>query len=328
MSKGIYVFAAVMSLSSAAQAGDLCGTWEFHRTAVGSNAVEEAWQRVNVPHDWAIAGPFDPDVFGGSAKLPWVGKGEYRRSLDLVPSDREILKAGGKTYLIFDGVMAKPRVFVNGRNVGGCDYGYASFALDVTAELRDGANDLVVTADTTEHKSRWYPGAGIYRRVRLQVVPRGGAVPFSAQVVTESLTDAEAVLRVSFDAVGGGRTARTERIARPHRWSVDDPFLYAIDVGGEKVRCGLRSAVFTADDGFHLNGKRLQLKGVDLHSDLGLVGMAFDPDVARRQLLLMKDLGVNAIRTSHNPPAPQFLDLCDENGTAPPRGTTCSRTRR
>ena len=308
------VLAASAALGLAAQAGDLCGAWELRRTAVGTNAVEETWQQIRVPHDWAIAGPFDPDMAGGTAKLPWIGKGEYRRSFDLSRSDWDVLKAGGKAYLVFDGVMAKPRVFVNGRDVGGCDYGYASFALDVTAALRDGANDIGVTVDTTEHKSRWYPGAGIYRRVRLQVVPRGGAVPFSAQIVTESLTDAEAVLRVSYDAVGGGRTVRTERIASPHRWTVDDPYLYTIDVGGEKVRYGLRSAVFTADDGFHLNGKRLQLKGVDLHSDLGLVGMAFDPDIARRQLILMKDLGINAIRTSHNPPAPQFLDLCDEMG--------------
>ena len=295
------------------QVVSLDGVWRFRRDAgwpVGQRQMTE-WKNVRVPHDWAIAGPYSPDQPGDTAKLPWKGRGEYERTFRM---DGAALADGGRCYLEFDGVMARPQVYLNGIKVGGWDYGYMSFCIDATDAAKTGENLLRVTADTTEMKSRWYPGAGLYRSVRLVVAKRGEAVPGTAVVETVSLTDERAVVRLSCDLVGGGRFEKTMTIDNPRRWDVEDPFLYSFDVCGQKVRYGLRTAAFTADDGFHLNGRRVQLKGVNLHADLGPLGMAFDRDAAERQLRIMKDMGVNALRTSHNPPAPQVLDLCDELG--------------
>ena len=279
--------------------------WPFHQKQL------TVWTDVTVPHDWAIAGPYSPDQPGDTAKLPWKGKGEYERAFHL---DADALADGGRCYLEFDGVMARPQVFVNGVKVGSWDYGYMSFRVDATDVAKAGENALRVTADTTELNSRWYPGAGIYRSVRLVVAKRGEAVPGTVLAETLSLTEEKAVVRLSCDLVGGSRFERTETIENPRWWNTEDPYLYTFEIGGDEIRFGFRTSVFTADDGFHLNGRRVQLKGVNLHSDLGLLGMAFDRDAMKRQLLIMKDMGVNAIRTSHNPPAPQLLDLCDELG--------------
>ena len=124
------------------------------------------WAEVQVPHDWAIGGPFVRDGDGNTGKLPWRGQGWYRRALE-VPA----AWAGKRVYLVFDGVMAFPRVWVNGELAGSWDYGYTSFYLDVTDQLAPGGdNVLAVHADTREHDSRWYPGAGIYRKVRMVAV--------------------------------------------------------------------------------------------------------------------------------------------------------------
>ena len=312
-SVALYAAALAASVANARLTVSLDGVWRFRRDAgwpVGQNQTTP-WTEVRVPHDWAIVGPYSPDQPGDTAKLPWRGKGEYERTFFL---DGAALAGGGRCYLEFDGVMARPSVFVNGVNVGGWDYGYMSFRVDATGAAKVGENVLRVTADTTEMKSRWYPGAGLYRSVRLVFARRGEAVPGSVVAETVSLTDKRATVRLSCDLVGGGRHEETRTLDSPRRWDVEDPFLYSFDVCGQTVRHGLRTAVFTADDGFHLNGRRVQLKGVNLHSDLGPLGMAFDRDAAERQLRIMKDMGVNALRTSHNPPAPQVLDLCDELG--------------
>ena len=285
----------------------LDGAWLFRRD--GGD-----WSRVTVPHDAAIAGPFDAKAPGGTGKLPWIGAGEYVRTFTLSVADADTLKAGGRAYLRFGGAMAKPRVFVNGIALGGWDYGYMSFDVDATAALRAGTNDVRVTVDTAEHKSRWYPGFGLYRSVSLKVVPRGGAVPGSVCIVPTLVAADEARVEVTYEAVGGGRRAFVRTVKNPRLWDVDDPHLQTIDVAGETFAYGIRTAAFTADDGFHLNGRRVQLRGVNLHSDLGPLGMAFDADAAERQIRIMKEMGVNAIRTSHNPPASEFLDLCDRYG--------------
>ena len=289
-----------------ARALTLSGTWSFCRESGESLTVV-------VPHDWAIAGPFEAEDGRGTGKLPWCGRGTYRRCFDVDSSSMKMLAAGGCAYLEFDGVMARPVVLLNGRHVGGWDYGYMSFVLNVTDCLRRGRNEVEVQCDTTGLKSRWYPGAGIYRDVRLVVRPKEHVLPGSLSIVTPEVTAAGAVVRVSFRTPTASSNL-VFTVRNPRRWDVDDPYLYELSLLGEKFRYGIRSFAWTADDGFHLNGRRVQIKGVNLHSDLGLVGMAFDPALARRQLLIMKEMGVNAIRTSHNPPAPQFLDLCDEMG--------------
>jgi beta-galactosidase len=349
--------------------------WKFARdttkeASLDASAPEfddSSWSDVEVPHDWAIEGPFDPALSGGTGKLPWRGVGWYRRKFEVTPGEYAKIAAGSALWLEFDGVMADGKVYVNGKAAGGGQYGYLGFRVDVALFVKPGANTIAVRADTRSHHSRWYPGAGIYRSVRLVHAPAVHVLPGSAFVTTpvvakESATvhvefavtnrlaksvdvkaglcidwcgnssahklgshAAKAIERRSIAAGAVERFAFDVKVANPQLWDVENPSLYyasiAVSSGAndgetdvERVRFGIRTAEFTADDGFHLNGRRVQIKGVDLHSDLGPLGMAFSRSAMRRQLEIMKDMGANALRTSHNAPAPQLLELCDEMG--------------
>ena len=307
---------------------------------------------VAVPHDWAIAGPFDPNGSGGTGKLPWKGKGRYRKTLVLAEKPR------GRVFIEFDGVMARAVAKVNGYPAGLGRYGYLGFRAEATQYLVPGTNVVEVEADTNPLNSRWYPGAGLYRNVRLvttdDVFLPADDVFFTTPSVTAARADASVsgVVRSRRGAaldceVRAVLTAPDGRIAASAKTQVavgameDVPFSLALSVKNPALwrlepnaalyrlevslvcpgasdsvsrRVGLRSFEFTADDGFHLNGERVQLNGIDLHSDLGILGMAFNRSAMKRQLSIMRDMGANAFRTSHNPPAPEALDLCDEMG--------------
>ena len=310
----------------------LDGVWEFRREITAGDAgwrfrrdlprgipteqtnASPAWTSVEVPHDWAIRGPFDANGLSDTGKRRWRGTGRYRRTFELSASDAAVRAGGGRVYLQFDGAMSRPEVFVNGRKAGGWDYGYMSFTVDATSFVRQGTNELEVFCDTRSHESRWYPGGGLYRSVRLKVMPRDHVVPNSIAITTPSVTKERATVRVTYVSALRGPDEYEFEVENPHLWDVDDPHLHTLDLLGEKFRYGIRTAEFTADDGFHLNGRRVQLKGVNLHADMGPLGMAFNRSVMRRQLQLMKDMGANALRTSHNAPDPQVLELCDEMG--------------
>lgn len=334
------------------------GGWQFQRDADGNRTLTEmlaagnAWRNVALPHDWAIAGPFEPCGDAGTGKLPWKGVGWYRKTFD-VP-DSEI---GKRVYLDFDGVMASPEVYVNGVRAGDWDYGYLGFRVNATPFVRRGANVVAVRADTRHIRSRWYPGAGIYRKVVKTVcepvhvahqatcvtTPEAGAASARVSVASAVRNDSDraADTEVTVALEDGGKTIAEKKIGRmrvppfgeapiaatfslssPKLWDIESPTLYTAKVvvrtvGGEDaetVRFGIRSFAFLPDDGFHLNGRRVQLQGVNLHSDLGPLGMAFNTSAMRRQLTLMKAMGANALRTSHNCMAPEVLDLCDEMG--------------
>ena len=364
---------ALLALASVG-AADVCGAaerdvslagegWRFTRDPTGKLQAEAVgfddgtWEAVRVPHDWAIAGPFDEAAGGGTGKLPWKGVGWYRRTFALDAAD-----AGSAVFLDFDGVMAGPEVYVNGAKAGAWGYGYASVRVDVTPFVKfGGPNVLAVRADTTRSSSRWYPGAGIYRKVTLRVRHAAHFANGGVFVTTPEVGRDTAAVRVAWELEGtvpagakvkasvseaDGRTVATVeepaalgaalvKVANPRLWDVDAPNLYFADVtladargvalSCERVRFGIRTIAFPtptegpaandrAANGFHLNGRRVQLKGVNLHSDLGPLGMAFDKSAMRRQLQLMKQMGANALRTSHNCPAPEVLDLCDEMG--------------
>ena len=347
----------------------LCGDgWKFAKDASGTLAAEAedfddaSWAGVEVPHDWAISGPFDPEAPGGSGKLPWQGVGWYRRDFRVSGSLFREVKKGGALWLEFDGVMARPQVYVNGVLAGGWNYGYMSFRVDAAPFVKEGVNTLAVRADTRDHHSRWYPGAGIYRAVRLVAAPGVHVLPGTEFVTTPGVAKQAASVRVAFDvtnrldsSVTAWPCARVQapdgsvvtqefmkvllpakgskscvfhfEVRAPRLWDVETPNLYTAQLGvgraplwGRReldavpVRFGIRVAEFTADDGFHLNGRRVQLNGVDLHSDMGPLGMAFNRSVMKRQLETMKEMGANALRTSHNACDPQVLDLCDELG--------------
>ena len=286
----------------------LSGEWEFSR---GTGE----WLRVSVPHDWAIAGPFDQKTAGWQGKLPWKGDGRYRRAFGLSGEQKALLDGGGRAYLEFDGAMASPRVRLNGRDLGGVDYGYMSFVLDATDAVRAADNLLEVDCSTKRHSSRWYPGAGLYRDVRLKVVAKSHVLPWTMRIACSVAADRRsATVVVRYVSSTEGEKTRSFEVREPRLWSPDDPHLYWLEAEGERFRYGIRECRLDPNGGFFLNGARVQLKGVNLHSDLGPLGMAYDHDAMKRQLLLMKDMGFNALRTSHNCPCPDVLDLCDEMG--------------
>lgn len=312
------------------------------------------WQAVRLPHDWAIAGPFDPSENGYAGKLPWKGVGWYRKTFTLDKAD-----AGKRVYLDFDGVMAFPQVYVNGQLAGQWDYGYMSFRVDATDHVKFGQPNIVaVRVDTNNQGTRWYPGAGIYRKVTLTLDNPVHIAHWGTFVTTPQITDkkvtvavqtdienhtsdkaqvqlkikitdpsgkevAQADGRISIDGQSSTHVLHEMVVNNPVRWDITDPKLYTLHVSIEKegktvdsetIPFGIRTFEFTADDGFHLNGRRVQLYGVNLHHDHGPLGAAFYPRAMERQLQIMQEMGVNSIRTSHNPPAPELLELCDRMG--------------
>ena len=247
--------------------------WRFRREDTGTEDFSRpgldvsGWSAVRVPHDWAIAGPFDPKGDGTTGKLPWRGVGWYRRDFALSSADEATLARGGRAYLELDGVMANPRVWVNGILAGRGDYGYLGLVLDVTEHLRRGRNELAVAADTRRKTARWYPGAGIYRDVTLRVCPPQHVIPNTMYVTTPFVSATAAVVRLEYalprDGVRGSGsvcplyTNEEFTVRNPRLWCPEDPHLYAVERFGRTFRYGIRTAEFTRDDGFHLNGRRV-----------------------------------------------------------------------
>ena len=357
---GIGANAPAQNGSATRQTVVLSQPWKFSKGdfkgAQNPGFDDSGWQTVRLPHDWAIAGPFDPLGSAETGKLPWKGTGWYRHTFTPDPNWQ-----GKRLTLLFDGVMAFPTVWLNGKEIGRWDYGYNSFYLDITDQLDYGKpNVLAVQADTRRHESRWYPGAGIYRKVSLIVTDPVHVAQWGTQVTTTKIAPQYAVVKVrtllrndgtkdeqqvsveqqvldqegllvgeSYDAVvcpvKAGETHFFEQLVTvpsPVLWDIDQPALYTVRTIVRKngqvcdmydSRFGIRDAEFTTN-GFWLNGRRVQLKGVCLHHDLGALGAAFNRRAAQRQLEIMQEMGCNAIRTSHNAPAPELLDLCDEMG--------------
>lgn len=314
---------------------------------------DSSWQPVRLPHDWAISGPFDAKASGSTGKLPWQGVGWYRKKFTVEGHE------GQRVYFDFDGVMAFPKVYVNGKLAGEWDYGYMSFRVDTTPLIRFGQQNVIaVEADTRRHRSRWYPGAGIYRKVQMTITEPVHFAHWGIFVTTPAVSDRRATIRVrstienheSTDqevtievsildpkgssvstskkrgTVPAGGSAEVDQqmfVPDPQRWDIDHPNLYRAvatirvgdkTLGSQTVTFGIRTFSFDANRGFFLNGRRVQLHGVDLHHDLGALGAAFNRRAMQRQLEIMKEMGVNALRTSHNAPAPEVLELCDQMG--------------
>ncbi|MDB5455974.1 MAG: beta-galactosidase [Caulobacter sp.] len=357
---------ATLSVCSIAAAGPRMVTpldagWRFAQgDPEGAEAAafdDTAWAPVSLPHDWAIAGPFDVKARAGGAGgfLP-TGVAWYRKTFNAKPIP------GRRLFVELDGVMERSGVWINGHHLGHRPNGYVGLRYDLTPFLRTGGpNVLAVRADTeAAPSSRWYAGSGIYRHVRLIEtgdvhVDQGGAF---ARVT--ALDADRATVRVGVDVINDGTAARPVRLeavitgpdgaeaarlvvpavavavgrvetlsgdltlAKPRRWDLSDPALYKASlrvVGAdgaaldeETVAFGVRDARFEAATGFWLNGRNLKLKGVALHADGGAVGAAVPLAVWRQRLTALKALGVNAVRTAHNPPSPEFLDLTDELG--------------
>ncbi len=341
--------------------------WKFTKgnnpQAFQTNFNDKDWQTVAVPHDWAINGPFDKEIdkqvvaitqngekqasekTGRTGALPYIGEGWYRKTVELAP-----LKKGEKAIIIFDGAMSEPRVYLNGQKVGEWNYGYNYFYLDITNQLAsNGKNLLAVHLNNVSESSRWYPGAGLYRNVRIEIKNEIGieqwgtyiTTPFISaelakvkiktktagkdlQLVTEIL-DANNK-RVSIDTAGtkfGNEFEQDLAVKNPILWSPETPYLYKaisrVYVKGQlkdqlSSRFGIRQISYLPSTGFSLNGQSRKFKGVCLHHDLGPLGAAINMAALRRQLRILKDMGCDAIRSSHNMPSQEQLDLCDEMG--------------
>ena len=344
--------------------------WLFHRgEAAGAAAVaydDGDWQRVTVPHDWAITGPFDRQndlqkvavtqnfeteasvKTGRTGGLPYVGVGWYRRSFRATP--------GKRCTLVFDGAMSEARVYVNGHEAIFWPCGYNSFHCDVTGLVRPdgGENTLAVRLENRPQSSRWYPGAGLYRKVRVvetepihvpvwgtQLTTPHVAADFASVCLRTTVEGADTCLltleTVVRDAEGkvvarkqnagyinhGEPFEQHLTIEQPHLGSPETPYLYkattTVRAAGRiqdvyETPFGVRSIEFVADKGFYLNGRHRKFQGVCLHHDLGPLGAAINVSALRHQLLMLKDMGCDAIRTSHNMPAPELVQLCDEMG--------------
>jgi len=322
---------------------------------------DNAWRSLDLPHDWAIEGPFNDTLENNTGLLPWKGIGWYRKHFTISDNDK-----GKRIYVDFDGAMANAKVWLNGKYVGEWPYGYTSFRLDLTPYIIIGKENIIaVRLDTKNWDSRWYPGAGIYRNVwlvktsQLQISNNGvfcttpeikkergmlsvqaeveshlsDPTPVSVKAVVYKLNDkfeqegnpvAESIVATATIEGMKNHTFRLDiPVKNPVLWGIYKPELYKVTVTvlqGNTVsdkyetNFGFRTVIFTPRDGMLVNGERFEMRGVCNHHDLGALGAAFNTRAAERQLEILKEMGCNAIRTSHNPPAPELVDLCDKMG--------------
>jgi len=305
--------------------------WRFALLPLGSTyenfrAAEKT--AVMLPHDWLI---------GRTEDLYAAGDGWYTKTLE---NDGSL--DGRAVILDFDGVYMDADVLLNGQVICTHRYGYTAFLVRLTGRLRSGENEIAVHIRYESPNSRWYSGAGIFRDVHLLSLPRHHMLPDGFSVNTARDGDAW-VLDVGAEMSeegalphvrlldGDGKTLAqgdmdydgpdaqlSLRLWNVTPWSVECPALYRllITLGEqtEEIRVGFRETRFDPARGFFLNGRPMKIYGVCLHHDLGALGAAFYEKAAERQLRVMREMGVNAIRTAHNPPARPLLDLCDEMG--------------
>lgn len=314
---------------------------------------DSEWRDLDLPHDWAIEGPFTEEVSFKGGYLPYPGVGWYRKSFTVPPDAKNIL-------IEFDGVMRNSQIWLNGKNIGGWPYGYTSFAIDLTDKIeRKGNNLIAVRVENQDSSSRWYPGSGIYRNVWLTYTNEVHVDHWGTYVTTPEITeemakvvvktnlknDKDIAVRIDMktsiiDSEGNEISSHTLSditieakqetgvvqdltIEDPELWDIDSANLYtAVNsifnegklIDEYKTVFGIRYFHFDPDKGFFLNGKHVKIQGVNLHHDLGPLGAVVNKRATERQLEIMKEMGVNAIRTAHNPPSPEQLDLCDQMG--------------
>ena len=320
------------------------------------------WETVTVPHDWAIKGPFNKEIdkqmvrvrqdlekearerTGRTGALPHIGTGWYRKTFEL-PEFKDRKKA----LLVFDGAMSDAQVYVNGEKVGNWPFGYNYFYFDISKYVKDGENILAVRLENLPFSSRWYPGAGIYRKVQVIIKDEVSfkqwgtfiTTPFVAadvakvnikseingenvNVVTEIKdADGNTVASKTTNEQFGNQVEQNIAVQSPIIWDIETPYLYTAhsklfqnnELKDELItRFGIREVVYERGKGLILNGEVTKFKGVCLHHDLGPLGAAVNKAALKRQLTILKDMGCNAVRSSHNMPSHEQLELCDEMG--------------
>lgn len=349
----------VMDSSASRGVLDFDADWRFHlgdiKGAERSGLEDKSWRRLDLPHDWSAESDFSPTNASGTGFLPG-GTGWYRKHFTLPDTAR-----GDHFSIRFDGVSRDSDVWINGVHLGHRPNGYSTFEYDLTPHLKFGGAENVIAVGAERENvadSRWYPGTGIYRHVRLARKSPVHVEPWGVQITTPRITDDSAdvvttsivtngsgknvsltILSRVMDADGAMRTeisSTTElrsgesktlvdwqKLPQPRRWSLEQPMLYRLVTqlkdGNQIVdevtnTFGIRTIYFDAAKGFFLNGTNTLIKGLCLHHDAGTVGAAVPEAMWERRLRAIKAMGANAVRTSHNPQAPEFYDLCDQLG--------------
>lgn len=349
---------ATSALTASAQRNTInLKTWQFSRDSVN-------YKPVTIPHDWAINGPFDKkwdlqfvaieqngetektEKSGRSGALPWIGRGFYKTTVDLK-------KLPKTAVLEFDGAMADPHVYINGRLAGHWAYGYNAFRVDAAPYLKKGKNEISVSLNNREESSRWYPGGGLYRPVQLVTNADAATInPWGCYFRTESIGNGKAEVSICtninnvdktlsienqlVDAAGKvvaqfkygdfdaqGNVVKTLTVDDAHLWSPETPYLYKFVtrlyrnkklIDQTQQKVGIRTVRVAQYDGFQLNGVSRKIKGVCLHHDLGPLGAAVNKAALIRQIRTMKDMGCDAIRTAHNMPSTWQMEVCDSMG--------------
>ena len=327
--------------------------WQFSR----DNA---SWKSVNIPHDWAIAGPFDKkwdlqyvaieqngekeksEKSGRSGALPWIGEGHYRTSVTLP-------QGYTNATLMVDGAMSNAHVKVNGKELAYWPYGYNAFNVNIPLTPEISTLNIEIDLNNVEESSRWYPGGGLYRPVRLLLNGDTRFEPWQTYIRTIDATEKQATLEVKAKVIG--KQGKTEALLadaegrivasasvpptkdgnmmmrlwfdNPKLWSPESPYLYTLTMNQyadgklldtESHKVGIRTISVTKEGGFQLNGKSRKIKGVCLHHDLGPLGAAENKAALIRQIKTMKAMGCDAIRTAHNMPSTMQMDICDSLG--------------
>ncbi|MFV0591594.1 MAG: beta-galactosidase GalB [Draconibacterium sp.] len=329
---------------------------------------DSQWKTVNLPHDWAIAGPFqtgeNPEVGGGMGRLPVNGVAWYRKKIEIPASD-----SAKSIFLDVNGAMSYAMVWLNGKLVGGWPYGYNSWRLNLSPFIHPGGdNHLAIRLDNPNQSARWYPGGGIYRNVWLTITDPVHVAHWGTFISTSNVSKSSANIHIeinidnnsaanatvkvqtkifSLDSEGkpagkavavlknsittipaNGCRSFTDSVVikNPKLWGPppsQKPNLYLAvteivqdgkTVDWYKTRFGIRSLEFNPDKGLLVNGEHIFMKGVNQHHDLGSLGAAFNTRAAERQLEILREMGCNAIRMAHNPPAPELLELTDKMG--------------
>ncbi len=315
---------------------------------------DAAWRKLNLPHDWAIEGPFDNKNNARTGGLPVHGVAWYRKHFVI---DKKY--ENKKIAIEFDGAMSNAKIWLNGQYVGERPYGYIGFEFDLTPYIKFGDNNVIAVQLSPEDlAARWYPGAGIYRNVRLKINDPIHIPQWGTYITTPKVNDKVAITRVKTtikneslnleeitletlikdenDNVIAQKTdditirkqgeetlTQDIEIDQPKLWDIGTPHLYTLEskvkvkdklVDTYHSEFGVRTIKFTPNDGFFLNGNSVELNGVCMHHDLGPLGTAVNYRATERQMEIMKSMGVNALRTSHNPPSPEILKVCDRLG--------------
>lgn len=345
----------------------LTENWKFQKgnnaTAFQKQFNDSNWETVTVPHDWAIKGPFDKSIdmqtvtvtqdgmhtpaslTGRSGALPYIGEAWYRNTFST--SDFNDTK---KAIIIFEGAMSEPKVYINGKKVGEWNYGYNYFYFDISKYISaSNKNTIAVHLSNLGLSSRWYPGAGLYRNVKVIIKNKNSIDQWGTFITTPYINDTLAKINIKtkvsgknltlitkiIDASGtkisslktvqlfGNEIEQNIPVEHPKLWDIKTPYLYTAITEVYKnntlqdrslTKFGIRDIQYEQHKGFKLNGKITKFKGVCLHHDLGPLGAAVNKSALRRQLRILKDMGANAIRSSHNMPSIEQLELCDEMG--------------